>query len=54
MIKNNKKLFIIRKYVYAEDAQDAIKKEKKQGVSDCWVDEEWKKKQLDNNNKIGF
>lgn len=47
------KRFIVRKYIMAKSAMDAIKKEKKHSVDDCWIDEEWMK----NNwtpNKLGF
>lgn len=37
------KLFVVRKYVWATDAQDAIKKDKSKSVDDVWIDEEWKK-----------
>jgi hypothetical protein len=37
------KMYIIRKYVMAKSAQDAIRKEKGHPVDDAWVDEEWKK-----------
>jgi len=48
-----KKLFVIRKYLMAKSAEEAIKLEKNVGVGDCWIDEEWKSEQI-NNNKIGF
>ncbi len=35
------KRYIIRKYVMAKDASDAIKVEKKQGVDDVFVDDDW-------------
>lgn len=37
------KLFIVKKYVWAKSAHDAIKKESKQAPDDVWIDEEWKK-----------
>ena len=37
------KLFIIRKYIMAKNANDAIKKDKTSPVDDVWVDDEWKK-----------
>ena len=37
------KLFVVRKYVVAKDALDAIKKEKKQAVDDVWIDEDYKR-----------
>lgn len=50
----NKKLFIVKKYVYATSAKDAIKKEKETQVDDVWVDEEWKKNQLLESKNIGY
>lgn len=46
-----KKLYIIRKYVWARTAQDAIGMDKKAPVEDVWVDDDWKK---DNENKKAF
>lgn len=37
------KLFVIRKYIYATSALEAIKKDKKTPCDDIWVDEEFKK-----------
>lgn len=37
------KMFVIKKYVMAKDAMDAIRKEKKTPVSDIWIDDEWRK-----------
>jgi hypothetical protein len=37
------KRFIIKKYIMAKSAQDALKKEKKVLPDDVWVDEDWKK-----------
>ena len=41
------KRFIVRKYVMAGSAQQAIKKEKKVEVADVWIDEAWLDKQSD-------
>lgn len=38
-----KKLFIVRKYVEASSAKQAIKLEKKCPIDDVYVDEDWKK-----------
>jgi hypothetical protein len=38
-----KKLFIIKKYVIAESAEDAIKKERRVRPDDVWVDEDFRK-----------
>jgi hypothetical protein len=50
-----KKLFVIRKYVMAENAKKAIVEEKKHPVDDVWIDDDWKKENLSKDNKkIGF
>lgn len=51
---DNLKLFIVRKYVWAEDAQKALKVEKKQTAHECWIDEDWKKNKQDPKDCIGF
>ena len=46
MKKQHKKIeiqFVVRKYVLANSARDAIKREKKIAVCDVWVDDDWKK-----------
>jgi hypothetical protein len=35
------KLFIVRKYVQASSAREALKKEKTQEADDVWIDEKW-------------
>lgn len=37
------KLFIVRYYVKAKNAKEALKKARQQEADDVWVDEEWKK-----------
>lgn len=37
------KLFVVRKYIMAKSARDALRKEKTAPVDDLWVDDEWKK-----------
>ncbi len=49
-----KKLFVIKKYVWAESAKQAIKKEKNVVVDDVWVDEDWKKNSSNPKDAIGF
>ena len=44
MKKQPEKLFIIRKYVFASSAKQAILKDRRTPVDDVWIDEEWKKK----------
>lgn len=38
------KLFIVKKYVWAKNSKDAIKKEKKIIPDDVWIDEDFRKK----------
>jgi len=47
--KNPNKRFIVRKYIMAQSAADAIKKDKLAPVFDVWVDDDYKK-----DNEIGF
>ncbi len=49
-----KKLFVIKKYVWATSAIDALRKEKKIKPDDCWIDSEWQKNNCDINKDIGF
>lgn len=37
------KRFVIKKYIFAKSAIDAIKKDKRTPVDDVWVDEQWHK-----------
>ena len=46
---NSPKRFIVRKYIMAQSAADAIKKDKLAPVFDVWVDDDFKAK-----NEIGF
>lgn len=39
------KVFVVRKYVTASSATDAIRKERRFQVDDVWIDEDWKKAQ---------
>lgn len=48
------KLFVVKKYVMAASVKDALKKEKELPVDECWVDVEWKNKQLDESKNIGY
>lgn len=45
--------YIIRKYIHAESAKEAIKKDKNCPVHDVWVCEDWKKVQ-DPKSDYGF
>ncbi len=50
----SKKLFVIRKYIWAQSAQQAIKKDIRHPVDDVWVDDEWKKNSNAPKDAIGF
>lgn len=52
--QNNLKRFIVRKYVMAENAQQAINMDKKTKPHDVFVDSDWLNKQDSNNKPIGF
>lgn len=53
-MKQPLKLFIVRKYIYADNAQAAILKDKKHKVDDVWWDEDNKKNLTNPQNAIGF
>lgn len=40
------KMYIVRKYIIATGASQAIRKDKDTPVHDCWVDDDWKNKNL--------
>ncbi len=49
------KMFIVRKYVLAISASDAIKKEKQVPVHDVFIDDDWRKLNEDQLSKsLGF
>jgi hypothetical protein len=50
--KSPQKLFVVRKYIRAISAAEAITKDRKAPVDDVWVEEEWKNKHLAD--AIGF
>lgn len=35
------KKFVVKKYIMAKSAADALKKEKKTAADDVWIDEKW-------------
>lgn len=53
-MKQPLKRFIVRKYIMATSAQDAIRKDKKAKPDDIWLDSEWQKLQDDVTRQIGF
>jgi hypothetical protein len=48
-MKTPQKLFIVKKYIIATSAHEALKKERTIRPDDVWVDEDWKK---DNPNRL--
>lgn len=42
-MKPKLKLFVVRKYVMADSAAQALRKERNQKPDDCWLDEDYKK-----------
>lgn len=55
-MKKPKKLFVIRKYIYARDVSEAIRIDSKTKPDEVWVDEEWKKINTEHQfkNEVGF
>ena len=54
-MKAKQKMFIVKKYIMASSAREALRKESKQPADDCWIDEEWRKNEKDNlASAIGF
>lgn len=49
IIKVVQKRFVIKKYIMAKSAHEALKKERKVRPDDVWIDEDWKK---DNPNQL--
>ncbi len=54
MVKKVNKRFVIRKYIYAASAKEAIKKDRSHPVEDVWVDDDWKKENMNSDSPIGF
>lgn len=53
--KQVNKRFIVRKYVMAASAAEAIRKERRVSVDDVWVDDEWNKANLQTGGiRVGF
>ncbi len=42
-IHTKEKMFVVKKYIMARSASEALRKEKNTQADDCWVDEEWRK-----------
>ena len=41
--KETYKLFIVKKYIMATSAHEALKKERKVRPDDVWIDDDWRK-----------
>lgn len=48
------KLFIVRKYIFAKNAMEAISLDKKTEVDDCFIDNDWKLENIDKAKVTGF
>lgn len=49
------KMYVIKKYIMATSAREALRKEKITPADDCWIDEKWRESERDNlANAIGF
>ena len=53
-MKEQNKLYIVRKYIWAKNVKEAVAKDRKTEVQDCWVDDEWKKNSSNPKDAIGF
>lgn len=42
-MKRRLKLFVLRKYVLAPSAAEAIRRERRFPIDDVWLDDDWKK-----------
>lgn len=55
MKKPPEKRYIVRKFIMAKSASDALKKERKFKADECWIDEKWVEQATrDNAPAIGF
>ena len=55
MKKKGQKMFVVRKYIMASSAKDALRKEKKTEPDDVYIDTDWQKGQSNQlANAIGF
>jgi hypothetical protein len=48
------KLYVIKKYVYAKNAKEAMLREKYSSVDDIWIDDDWKKINMVDKKPIGY
>ena len=54
MKKPEQKRYIVRKYVMATSAHQALKMERKMRPDDVYVDDDWKKENKELSSAIGF
>lgn len=54
MAKDQNKLFVVRKYIKAQSAAEAIRKDRTTPVHDVWIDDDWKKQNANLAKAIGF
>lgn len=50
----NKKLFVVKKYIMATSAKEAIKLDKVTEVDDVFIDGDWQKENMCKSNPVGF
>lgn len=50
----SKKLFVVKKYVWANSASHAIRLEKHAKPDDVWIDDQWKQAQVNTKDAIGY
>ncbi|MCK9369567.1 hypothetical protein M0R04_06640 [Candidatus Dojkabacteria bacterium] len=53
MVKDKLK-FIVRKYIFARSAKEAIRLDKQTPVADVWVDADWQNQQENKFGPMGF
>lgn len=55
MSKPKQKLYVVHKYIFAESAHDALKKERRFRPDEIFLDDDWQKKNTDTlESAIGF
>lgn len=54
-MKKEQKMYVIKKYIMASSASDALRKERHTPADDCWVDEKYRESGKDNlTSAIGY
>lgn len=48
------KKFVVKKYIMAKSASEALRRERKYKADDVWIDEEWLRNQKESPSAIGF